>query len=199
LGWFFFTIQFTPTHTAQDIDTHSTQDKMATIAVALLSAVAAGSLPGQHPVGQADSYVELIQALVDEKLDRFDELLNSGTEDPNGLDVITPLYAAQEYVRSSKRRHAILRQLLRAGAHVDGLTQDGSTTLMLAAYHGDVRSAQVLLNHGADPLRKNNQGYNAFDAAKHGRHSELAEMMTEFIGESGRRMMASEGEGKVEL
>ena len=58
---------------------------------------------------------------------------------------------------------------------------------MLAAYHGDVRSAQLLLEHGADPLRKNDAGYNAMAAAVQGGNQELAEVLREFVGESGLR------------
>lgn len=157
-------------------------------------------LPGQHAVGQKESYVPLIQALVDEDLSRVDELLATGDEAQlNGLDVITPLYAAQEYVRSSKQRHTVVRKLLKAGALADGQTNDGSTTLMLAAYHGDVRSAQMLLDHGADPLRNNQQGYNAITAATQGGHSELAEMLREHVGESGLRKMAGNEKLRDEL
>ena len=54
---------------------------------------------------------------------------------------------------------------------------------MLAAYHGDVRSAQMLLDHGADPLKRNRglgcglDGCDAIDAEFKGHHDELAEMM----------------------
>ena len=165
----------------------------------VIALVAMAALPGQHANGPAESHVPLVQALVGEQLDRFEQLLREGA-DPNALDVITPLYAAQEYVRSSRARHAAVRRLLRAGALPDGPTQDGSTTLMLAAYHGDVRSAQMLLDRGADPLRRNEQGHHAVSAARQGGHSELAEMLLEHVGDSGRRLGADHTpELKVEL
>ena len=58
---------------------------------------------------------------------------------------------------------------------------------MLASYHGDVRSAHLLLAHGADPQRKNNAGYDAMAAASQSNNLELAEMLREFVGESGLR------------
>ena len=70
-------------------------------------------------------------------------------------------------------------------------------TLMLAAYHGDVRSAHLLLEHGADPLRKNDAGYDAVAAASQSNNQELAETLREFIGESGLRLRA--GVQHVEL
>ena len=91
------------------------------------------------------------------------------------------------------------RHLLAAGALPDRPTQDGSTPLMLAAYHGDVRSAQLLLAHGADPLRANKQGQTAISAAQHGRHAELAELLREHIGESGLRRMAEQQPLRDEL
>merc|ERR1712054_607760 len=123
---------------------------------------------------------------VGEKVQAAYSLIDSGV-DLDALDVITPLYAAQEYVRSSKQRHALLKRMLNKGAAVDGPTQDGTTTLMLASYHGDVRSAHLLLEHGADPLRKNNAGYDAMAAASQSNNLELAETLREFIGESGLR------------
>ena len=166
-----------------------------------LAAICRAPLPGQHAVGQAESHVPLIEALVTENLPRFRELLASSdaASQVNALDVITPLYAAQEYVRSSRQRHDALRKLLKAGALPDVPTNDGSTPLMLAAYKGDVRSAQILLDHGADPLRENKQKHNAISAAVSGRHTELAEMLREHVGESGMRKIADEPPLKVEL
>ena len=65
---------------------------------------------------------------------------------------------------------------------------------MLAAYRGDVRSAQLLLNQGADPLRENDQGFHAIDAASKGGHDELATMLREHLGESGQRRLAESAE-----
>jgi ankyrin repeat protein len=84
----------------------------------------------------------------------------------------------------------MMSRLLRAGADVDGGTQDGTTALMLAAYHGDVKSTRLLLAHGADPLRRNAQGYEAVQAAAQSGNGELAEMLREYVGESGMRYAA---------
>lgn len=62
---------------------------------------------------------------------------------------------------------------------------------MLAAYHGDVRSANLLLEHGADPLRQNKAGFHAVDAATQSNNLELAEMLREFVGASGIRHAAA--------
>lgn len=144
------------------------------------------------------SEVPLIHALVTDDIERATKLLTEGA-DPNVLEEITPLYAAQEYVHGSRRRHAIIRKLLQAGALADRPTRDGSTTLMLAVHHGDVRSAQMLLNHGADPLHRNSKGASAIEAAQQGGHDELSHMLREHIGESGLRQLGEIREPKVEL
>ncbi|KAL1522358.1 hypothetical protein AB1Y20_017350 [Prymnesium parvum] len=148
------------------------------------------AVPGVHTSGPPESTVPLIQALVEERVSDAFALIDGGA-DVDAKDVIMPLYAAQEYVRSSRSRHQLLRRMLREGAQVDQPTLDGSTTLMLAAYHGDVRSSTLLLEYGADPLRANNAGYNALSAATEGNHFELAEMLREHIGESGLRHSAA--------
>ena len=101
---------------------------LATLLAAFHFAPIYCQLPGQHAVGQKESYVPLIQALVDEDLSRVDELLATGDEGQlNGLDVITPLYAAQEYVRSSKQRHTC------TSSNFDGTT---TTSCCRARRHG---------------------------------------------------------------
>ena len=147
------------------------------------------AMPGIHTTGPMQSTIPLVQALVDGNCTLAQALLDSGA-DPNALDVITPLYAAQEYVAGRRQRRAMMSRLLRAGADVDGGTQDGTTALMLAAYHGDVKSTRLLLAHGADPLRRNAQGYEAVQAAAQSGNGELAEMLREYVGESGMRYAA---------
>ena len=107
------------------------------VVLAALSASLA-QLPGQQANGGAESISPLIQALVEDNVTLANLLLDAGA-DVAVLDTITPLYAAQEYVSKRKARHAMLRRLLAAGAQVDQTTQDGTTTLMLAAYHGGAR------------------------------------------------------------
>ena len=120
------------------------------VVLAALSASLA-QLPGQQANGGAESISPLIQALVDDNITLANLLLDAGA-DVAVLDTITPLYAAQEYVSKRKARHAMLRRLLAAGAQVDQTTQDGTTTLMLAAYHNRPRCIKELISNGADPL-----------------------------------------------
>ena len=118
--------------------------RSAIVLAALASTLA--QLPGQQVNGGTESISPLIQALVDDNVTLANVLLDAGA-DVATLDTITPLYAAQEYVSKRKARHAMLRKLLAAGSQVDQATQDGTTTLMLAAYNGDVltHSVRVLI------------------------------------------------------
>ena len=113
---------------------------VAIVLAALASTLA--QLPGQQVNGGTESISPLIQALVDDNVTLANVLLDAGA-DVATLDTITPLYAAQEYVSKRKARHAMLRKLLAAGSQVDQATQDGTTTLMLAAYNGDVLTHSV--------------------------------------------------------
>ena len=183
-----------------------TAETFALQLVVLMSCLRNGRcpLPGQHSNGPAESLVPLVEACVQSNLTQVEALLAAGA-DPNERDVVTPLYACQEYMRSSKQRHAAIRNLLRAGALPDKTTNDGSTPLMLAAYHGDVRSVRMLLERGADPLLRNHgdgcgeDGCNAIDAAGKGRHRELQEMLREHLGESALRMGTAPSIPKQEL
>ena len=58
-------------------------------------------LPGQHSVGAATSTSPLIQALVDNDGARALEMIAAGDHPVDAIDVITPLFAAIEYVSSS--------------------------------------------------------------------------------------------------
>ena len=171
------------------------------IFAASLSLVAA-PLPGQHSVGAATSTSPLIQALVDNDGARALEMIAAGDHPVDAIDVITPLFAAIEYVSSSKLRHRVVKALLRAGAPVDQTTIDGSTPLMLAAYRGALRAAMELLERGADPLREKEVDGNVqtpISAALHANNHEIAELIREYIGESGARLHAGGDAPKTEL
>ena len=158
-------------------------------ALALHLTLTSAPLPGEHAVGQSTSTSPLIQALVENRGEAALELIAAG-EAVDALDVITPLFAALEYVMASRLRHRVVRALLKAGAPVDQPTIDGSTPLMLAAYKGDMRGAQMLLDAGADPLREKEVDGNVqtpISAALHGNNHEIAELIREYIGESGAR------------
>ena len=95
-----------------------------------------------------------------------------------------------------------MKALLRAAAPVAETTIDGSTPLMLAAYRGDLRAAMELLERGADPLRALEVDGNVqtpISAALHANNHEIAELIREYIGESGARLHAGGDAPKTEL
>ena len=63
-------------------------------------------------------------------------------------------------------RHQMVRQLLELGAPVDGLSKDGVTALMIAAFVCDVESFKVLLDAGASDTIKNKEGAGVDDYIK---------------------------------
>eukprot|EP00966_Prymnesium_polylepis_P291853 6740705-Prymnesium_polylepis.1 len=99
----------------------------------LVCAAPVDAIPGRHTTGPPESTVPLIQALVDANVTLALSLLDGGA-DLDARDVITPMYAAQEYVRSSKQRHMLLHRMLRRGAPVDGPTQDGTTVRLFLGH-----------------------------------------------------------------
>ena len=57
-------------------------------------------------------------------------------------------------IAAEHRRVNVIDELLAAGTPVDGVDQDGSTALHEAAYSGQPDSVRHLLQHGADPTRR---------------------------------------------
>ena len=73
----------------------------------------------------------------------------------------TPLHYA-----ASKGHLAIMNLLLENHAYIDAESPNGTTPLMMAAQYGTGPAVQLLLEAGADPLLKNQQGLTAIDFAR---------------------------------
>ena len=114
---------------------------MAVQASLLLSVVVVATLglPGEHAVGPAQSASPLIEAIVNDNASLALQLLSDGAA-PAALDVITPLYAAQEYIANSRERRRLLRALL---ADPRGVTDVSAGRLR-------VRLPVQLMWHGLD-------------------------------------------------
>ena len=66
-----------------------------------------------------------------------------------------------------------VEQALAAGAHVNAASPiDGKTALFRAAVFGQADAVRVLLEHGADPATRGNDGRSALEVVTEARHDE---------------------------
>lgn len=70
---------------------------------------------------------------------------------------------------------SITRLLLEHHAFIDAQSPNGSTPLMMAAMYGRPEVVKLLLEEGADPLMKNEQGLGAIDFAQRSQRQPVAE------------------------
>ena len=86
-----------------------------------------------------------------------------------GLVGGTPLYLA-----AGKSNIKIVKVLIQAGADVNQKSNDGNTPLMNT---DSPQIAQLLLNAGANPTIRNDDGLTAWQGAKYGGDTELAKVI----------------------
>jgi ankyrin repeat protein len=94
----------------------------------------------------------------------------------------TPLHYA-----ASKGHLAIMNLLLENHAYIDAESPNGTTPLMMAAQYGTGPAVQLLLDAGADPLLKNQQGLTAIDFARRASRTEAID----FIAAAVRKRQAT--------
>lgn len=85
---------------------------------------------------------------------------------------VQPLHSAV-----ASRVHSTIELLLLNGAAVNARQKQGYTALYSAAHHGDMRLAKLLLQYGANPLQKLDDGQTPIDMAQKAGHLELAAML----------------------
>jgi ankyrin repeat protein len=91
----------------------------------------------------------------------------------------TPLhYAATGDTPSSV---AMVRLLLEHHAYIDAESPNRSTPLMMAAHYGSPAVVRLLLEEGADPLLRNEQGLTAIDFAQRAQRAEAAALIAAAI------------------
>jgi ankyrin repeat protein len=71
--------------------------------------------------------------------------------------------------------------LLEAHAYIDATSPNGTTPLMMAAHYGTPAAVKLLLDGGADPGLKNEQGLSAIDFAQRASRVDAAEMIAAAI------------------
>lgn len=75
----------------------------------------------------------------------------------------------------------MVRLLLEHHAYIDAESPNRSTPLMMAAHYGLPAVVKLLLDEGADPLLRNEQGLTAIDFARRAARPEVMEIIAAFV------------------
>jgi len=97
-----------------------------------------------------------------------------------GADVNKPGWTPLHYA-ATHGHISVMNLLLDNHAYIDAASPNGSTPLMMAALYGTPAAVRVLLEAGADPRLKNDQGLTAIDFANRGQRSESAALLAAFV------------------
>jgi hypothetical protein len=97
-----------------------------------------------------------------------------------GADVNKPGWAPLHYAATNGHL-AVMTLLLDNHAYIDAASPNGTTPLMMAANYGTPSAVKLLLEAGADPLLKNQQGLSAIDFAQRANRPESAEIIAAFV------------------
>lgn len=114
-----------------------------------------------------------------------------------GADVNQPGWAPLHYaVSGGTPQHAqIVALLLEHSAYIDAASPNGSTPLMLAARYGSDAIVQLLLQEGADPTLKNQQGLTARDFALGAEREHTAALIADALRPRSPSQTAAERRG----
>lgn len=91
----------------------------------------------------------------------------------------TPLHYAASHAGDNSV--AIVALLLEHHAYIDAESPNKTTPLMMAAHYGSAAVVKLLLEEGADPLLKNEQGLNAIDFARKANRQASADIIAGFV------------------
>ncbi|TNF58320.1 MAG: ankyrin repeat domain-containing protein [Burkholderiales bacterium] len=85
-----------------------------------------------------------------------------------GAQVNKPGWTPLHYAASTELSQSvpIARLLLEHHAYIDAESPNGTTPLMMAAFYGSSAMVDLLLQEGADPMLRNQQGLTAIDFAR---------------------------------
>ena len=81
-----------------------------------------------------------------------------------GASVNRPNWTPLHYA-ASKGHTAMMRLLIENDAYIDAESPNGTTPLMMAAYYASPNAVKLMLEEGADPLLRNQDGQTAVDMA----------------------------------
>lgn len=91
----------------------------------------------------------------------------------------TPLHYAATHAEEVSA--PMVRLLLEHHAYIDAASPNGTTPLMMAAHYGHPSVVRLLLEEGADPLLKNQQGMTAIDFANRAQRTESGDLIAAFV------------------
>ena len=97
-----------------------------------------------------------------------------------GADVNKPGWTPLHYAATNGHL-TTMELLLEAHAYIDATSPNGTTPLMMAAHYGTPAAVKLLLEGGADPGLKNEQGLSAIDFAQRASRVDAAEMIAAAI------------------
>jgi ankyrin repeat protein len=97
-----------------------------------------------------------------------------------GGDVNKPGWTALHYAATNGHL-AVMRLLLDEHAYIDAASPNATTPLMMASHYGTASAVKLLLEAGADPMLKNDQGLTALDFANKANRSESADIISAFV------------------
>lgn len=75
----------------------------------------------------------------------------------------------------------VMNLLLEENAYIDAASPNGTTPLMMAAHYSTELAVKLLLDAGADPMLRNDQGLSALDFANRGNRSASANIISAFV------------------
>ncbi len=97
-----------------------------------------------------------------------------------GADINKPGWTPLHY--GATRGHLeIMSLLLEHSAYIDAASPNGTTPLMMAASYGTPAAVKLLLDEGADPTLKNQQGLTAINFAQRANRQDSADLIAEAI------------------
>ena len=97
-----------------------------------------------------------------------------------GADVNKPGWAPLHYAATHGHLE-VMHLLLEENAYIDAASPNGTTPLMMAAHYSTELAVKLLLDAGADPMLKNDQGLTALDFAHRGNRSASANIISTFV------------------
>lgn len=97
-----------------------------------------------------------------------------------GADVNKPGWAPLHYAATGGHLD-IMSLLLEHSAYIDAASPNGTTPLMMAASYGTPAAVKLLLDEGADPTLKNQQGLTAINFAQRAHRQDSADLIAAAI------------------